>query len=423
MAAVKRLIFIDPSICGSEGHYLEYASAVLRKACMDDYVCVMAVNRRFQEKLEIQVKICRVFQYTFWDILGSCPYYQDYGSKKAKSQVPVWKRVIKNSCQKMRVHRYQKELKKFLQDIRPMDTDVFLIPTISHLELLAFVKVCKELDIAYRSIHVLFRRPLFEGKQWERECRNPFVKDVCTKFKKAKEEGLSHVFYYTDTDCLSAQYNYLRIFRFGILPIPHAREECLPIQSQKIHIGVLGGAREEKGFCSLSDIIEKLDKEQAVFTIQVQPFENSAAVLQTIKRLRQYPKQKVTLLGRLSGEAYGRYIEKMDIMLLLYDKTAYAARSSGVFVEAVTAGCMVVTTQGTWMAGQIQMFWERYQLKIGEVCHDTKSAVKALHRIIAHMEEYQSDLKKAGAIYRGIHNAENLLRMIGIESSKSNKKQ
>jgi hypothetical protein len=40
------------------------------------------------------------------------------------------------------------------------------------------------------------------------------------------------------------------------------------------------------------------------------------------------------------------------VILLPYD-LSYAERTSGIFVEAITAGKLALTTAGTWMAGEL----------------------------------------------------------------------
>ncbi len=50
---------------------------------------------------------------------------------------------------------------------------------------------------------------------------------------------------------------------------------------------------------------------------------------------------------------YFRRLVECDIVLIAYSRESYRARSSGVLIEALSAGKPVITTAGTWMASQV----------------------------------------------------------------------
>jgi len=58
------------------------------------------------------------------------------------------------------------------------------------------------------------------------------------------------------------------------------------------------------------------------------------------------------LPNELLDEDYWGWMYAADIILLPYDLT-YAERTSGIFVEAIAAGKLALTTAGTWMAGEL----------------------------------------------------------------------
>ena len=406
----RRLIFIDPSITDCKGHYLEYALAVLKQANKEGFACVLATNQKFRYELEDMIHVEPIFKYTFWQIFGSNPYISDYGNCSVESNTFFLKRVIKCWRQKVYAKIYQKNLKYLLKKIKLNENDIIFFPTVCHVELLTMTTVIRKLRCQYSSIHVLFRRPLYKGKNWKEERNNLFVRDIYSKFVEAKKNELEKLFFFTDTDELAEQYNSLGVYRFGVLPIPHSRVNRHCCAHNVVTIGYLGGARREKGFCVLPSIVEKIKKD-VEFYIQTSLDEESIEVKNALRKLQSYAQNNsnIILLDELDVDEYERAIEQIDILLVLYDSVAYSARSSGIFVEAITGGCIVLTMYNTWMAEQIEMFKSNYDLKVGEICYKQEDAASMLEIMIAHIQDYKSDIQEAASIYGRIHNPHNLL--------------
>lgn len=409
----KRLIFIDPSICDCRGHYLEYALSVLNQATIEGLKCILATNCKFKDKLD-SIDVKPVFKYTFWEIFGKNPYIPDFGSYCSMSKSSVLKRILKYFVQEIRVKRYKINLKCFLKKIRLNENDIIFFPTVCHLELLAMAETINKIQISYAGIHVLFRRPLYNSKNWAEERKNPFVRDIYNKLMKTKKIKLDKLYFYTDTEELAKQYNSLDVYKFTVLPIPHSKtNRHLRIQNT-IKIGYLGGARTEKGFCVLPYIVESLSGKSVEFYIQTNLDEESDEVKSGVSKLKHFCEiySNICLLEELSVDEYERYIEQIDILLVLYDSVAYSARSSGIFVEAITGGCIVLTMHDTWMAAQVEMFENKYGLKIGEICHGEEDAVPMLEMIIDNIQVYEANIKEASSIYQRIHNPHNLLKIV-----------
>jgi hypothetical protein len=58
------------------------------------------------------------------------------------------------------------------------------------------------------------------------------------------------------------------------------------------------------------------------------------------------------IANELANAEYWGWMLAADVILLPYD-LSYAERTSGIFVEAITAGKLALTTAGTWMAGEL----------------------------------------------------------------------
>lgn len=57
--------------------------------------------------------------------------------------------------------------------------------------------------------------------------------------------------------------------------------------------------------------------------------------------------------GSLADDAYRSLFAEAAIVVMLHGRDAYRQRASGVFVDAVAAGCVPVVAAGTWMADEI----------------------------------------------------------------------
>src|SRR5262249_5083545 len=109
--------------------------------------------------------------------------------------------------------------------------------------------------------HILFRHQLFswEGGSSASEALRP-LRGACYQLQRAIAGH--RVYFYTDTDALTAQYNSLQIFSLATLPIPIAEQYHQPRPQDSKHkplqIAYVGDARPEKGYQHLPKIVEDL---------------------------------------------------------------------------------------------------------------------------------------------------------------------
>jgi len=120
----------------------------------------------------------------------------------------------------------------------------------------------------------------------------------------------------------------------------------------------LGDAREEKGF----GLLPRINDELAIEVVDGRPIRIAAQVYQTgtsieveiLKEvdelLRSTADGTVLIQEPLSPDRYAAMISACDVVYNLYKRENYTARSSGVFVEAISCHKPVVVTAGTWMS-------------------------------------------------------------------------
>jgi hypothetical protein len=169
---------------------------------------------------------------------------------------------------------------------------------------------------------------------------------------------------YADTEELARQHAALVPgIEVGVLPIPHCLQpvaDAAPPDGP-LRIAYLGDARGEKGFHLLADLVDALaprlfPQRRARFLIQgnVSVAGDSPELAAVRQRLAAYGPDDVTLItDQLDLAAFHALVRGSHIVLLPYERDAYARRSSGIMVQALAAGRVVVVPSATWMARHV----------------------------------------------------------------------
>src|SRR5262249_9737226 len=141
-------------------------------------------------------------------------------------------------------------------------------------------------------------------------------------------------------------------------PIPHSRVSARCPRTPAVgvpRVVFLGGARTEKGFPLLVEAIRELLDYKIDWSIQCHlddPSDTiSAEARQILDRIVSPPRHRIP--EALDSSEYYGLVNSADLIVLPYRERFYRSRTSGIFVEALSAGKPVVTTAGTWMADHI----------------------------------------------------------------------
>jgi hypothetical protein len=238
--------------------------------------------------------------------------------------------------------------------------DHVLVHTFGIPELDALIELARTHDDV-PLIHVIFRR----------DAEEPSVADgpdggVRGSFMRiaSSPSAVAIMRLYADTEALARQYGALAPgLDIGVIPIPH----CLPDDPSEssradgpLRIVYLGDARGEKGFHLLPDLVDALADNflrslRARFVLQgnISVAGDNEVLSAARQRLAAYPDEHVELITeQLDVPAFHTLVRSADIVLLPYDAQAYARRSSGILVQALAAGQVVVAPSGTWLASQ-----------------------------------------------------------------------
>ena len=130
--------------------------------------------------------------------------------------------------------------------------------------------------------------------------------------------------------------------------VPRVEKSAAPL------IGIVGGARPEKGSHRVRAIIEACRKIRPVgFAVQVVNELLPADAFAELADIAGEAGVEV-VPGPLDQSAYRALLARCDLLLLPYERIPYRKRASGIFVEAAFAGRPAVVPSGTWMAQQIE---------------------------------------------------------------------
>jgi hypothetical protein len=127
------------------------------------------------------------------------------------------------------------------------------------------------------------------------------------------------------------------------------------------HLIFAGAARIDKGFSHAVDLVGHLAAIGSTVPVNIQISSShyrkcDPAVKREIERLRSLSFPPLSIVsGTLDTQSY-LDLFRGGICLQPYDRHDFADRISGVTLDALSAGCPVVTISGTWMARVISRF-------------------------------------------------------------------
>jgi hypothetical protein len=267
---------------------------------------------------------------------------------------------------------FERDLQRGLANLRPDDIAYIFVPTLHTAELEGIRRFLKK-HPEFRKVPwgLLYRRNILDGLPHEypqqidniRALKATFT-DVISSLPDA------NIRFMTDTDELTDQYNRLQVANFITVPVPsdftlaqrqnetNQRASC----PNTITMSYIGDARDEKGYpfllsCQRALSTTRLKDGTAKLLVQsnYNTPHGDPSTAAAHKLLRDCYSQGVELVyGPLDRTAYQNLIARTDLMLLPYSAKNYAARSSGVFAEALAAGIPTVVTSGTWMSNLLE---------------------------------------------------------------------
>ncbi len=422
---MQKFILIEPAIEGWTGHYYEYSTRVCRAANEMGYHAYLAVNKKFQDSENAELNFISTYRMGQRLVPKKFPLYYFFRRFKQKNIKLVttnnsltitqknkkerFKHFIKAIFTRYKIKAFTKDTANLFTQLPLQQNDVVFIPTTTENELMGLIHFFKQnTDYQKAAWHLLFHSDIYTDQ----------LKKALHLLQTMK---CNNVFFYTDTDPLTKLYNQLNLVSFNTLPIPIEKnfgENNAIAKKDKLFINYIGDARTEKGYHHLPKIINEIQKKtprpihftvQSNFNIE----EGEPAAVAARRILETYPAELVTLLMQpLSPTDYRELVLRSDIILLPYDNTAYSARSSGIFTEALVAGIPVIVPQNSWMSSQLNEFKiTKTELPefAGEIYLTSESISESLLKVISQYDAYEQTAKWVSEKWLDFHNPQRLL--------------
>jgi glycosyltransferase involved in cell wall biosynthesis len=368
--------FRDPAFGAIASEWAHFRSNVRRVQIFLAFRYLRGARERFDRALSARIerrprlhRVARAFGRTA-EITGKLARVGFRISLMALAAPLVAIRERIRSSNKTRM--FETDLAAFLRRSGASANDTVFVPTLGDVELAGLVSLCRRSKVA-RSIkwRLLFRRNLFVGDGPDRiaESEQHNMRRLRSLLSFARSSiGSLNIRLLTDTDPLTEQYLSLGIFGFETAPIPvDDRLEGVAPQERSpgpLIFTYLGDARTEKGYHHLPDMLDAfahdVGERSRVRLVAQSNFNTPRGEPAAVKArlsLMLCPREEVELVyGPLETAEYVDLIRRSHVLLAPYSSENYAARSSGVFAEALRAGLPTITSGGTWMAGLIEPY-------------------------------------------------------------------
>jgi hypothetical protein len=196
------------------------------------------------------------------------------------------------------------------------------------------------------------------------------------------------------------------------LPPPIAANAQKPARRSTLRVAYLGAARAEKGFNLLPEVIRtilnsELPRPAIQFVIQCHPqiVGYSEEIKATIAELKMLPQDCVQLIeAQQSMHDYYAVLRDVDVVWTCYDSNKYRVRGSGIAVEAISFGNIIIATPDSFPA---QIAEEAGVLAEGAI--EIARAILTIHQ---DTDVYRRRANKRRIRYMRSHSAANYIATI-----------
>lgn len=405
----RQFVLIDHSILDAAGHHLEYARRVLGAAQAEGFRTVLAVNQRAQplDCPEADV-VFKTFSRTCWEMQAQVVLRTLAGFALRRGAMTV---------DPLKVTQFATELASLIADAKATEADIVFVPTLGGAEALAISVYASGGSARPLHWHLLFRRDVAPCGS----LANVGATIARWRIQSALAQARLHFgagvrYLYTDTEELTQCYNGLRAGVFQTLPIPiderlgHKRPHT---GSGPLVVSYVGDLRDEKGIDLLPGIITSIRRAgygKAEVLFRIQGNLPVAGVTGRTRRAKQAlldarPDGVELVEGPLSSDDYMDLMLHSDVVLIPYSPIHYAARSSGVFVEAVAAGIPTVHPRNSWMGRNAID-------KLGFGYSKPSEIAAGLKDIIVNYPQYEAASGAYISEWRESHSAQRLTKII-----------
>jgi glycosyltransferase involved in cell wall biosynthesis len=237
--------------------------------------------------------------------------------------------------------------------------DRLLVNTATQCEVRALASWLGEMPAAQRpwTLAVFHNMRWNRSDRFERERQLDEVSATAGALGRLDDDAMRRLMIGAVVDELRAPLRDLLGVEIPLVPHMKPDREYIPprerLAGKQPMVGLLGGARREKGSDRIPAIIVEVRKLGGVdFAVQIANEDLPPAALEQLCSIEGQPGVSVTH-GPLDLATYHSLLAGIDFLLLPYERIPYRARASGPFVEGCITGRPAVVPSGTWMGDQV----------------------------------------------------------------------
>ena len=179
------------------------------------------------------------------------------------------------------------------------------------------------------------------------------------------------------------------------------------------HLLFAGAARKDKGFGTVVDLVELLARRGESIPIKIQSSAKhygkyEPGIREDLDRLAKANYPYLEMFSDTLTESAYRALFFRGICMQPYDIQEFADRVSGVTLDALSAGCPVVTVRGTWMARVVE------NSAAGVVIDEVRpeSLLTAVETVMSDYSRYRWNAYETGKVLQAEHSADHLFRVL-----------
>lgn len=391
----RTLYIFDQGLKGLVGHYYEYVRSIVVAAEAVGLQCFVGCHEDAAGSDFASIELHPIFRDDVWATIPG----EDYHAADSLNGVSA---------------RFLEDVEKLLADYPAKAGDIMFLPNIAKPHVVAAALIAERFGPNGVRTDFMFRYPSahFEGA---------IAANAFRRLERTAEKY--DVSLFTDSHRLAENLAPLTSLPFTVLPIPHTWGGLAdpPVDAVaetdaggSLHCVSLGNARDEKGIGEILEAVRLTANEpwgnRLRFTLQVNdPYQAEDA----IQAFRDGPPDPRTTLvdESLGSDEYAALLASADVVLVPYWRSIYRERTSGVFLEGLITGKLVLCTRDTWMS-------DLFEVHGGGVVVDDRSAqsiYEGLRELVAQREALQERAKEAARYWKAIHCPENLVAHLSGE--------
>ncbi len=408
--ARTRLLIVEEALKDHRGHWFSYARRVAEFNEAEGVEVEVAAHAEVDRDLEWSVPVHPLFRTSYWD-----------------GAYPARRKVVKQLGYLLRANwRFYRELSAHLARSDRYDL-AFAPSTIVH-QLIGWLALLRRFGGSKLGCAVLLIRM---GPQEPHAIEGSPISDWNARFmgwwlrRFRRLHQLGRVRFATDSEPLARVYRHLCGMDFSVMPSPMhlapAEQEREPQAGGPLRFHALGSAHYIKGTDVLLEAIRLLRSDPPEipvrFVIQW-PIEEVHAHGHAPLR----PDEELAasgwveyVRGELSAEDYGALLRSSDGILLPYRVDPYRERTSGVLIEAVTAGVPVIVTADTTLEAGLRACGTGLIAADG----DPRDLAARIRELAADAESYRARARKGAADARRFHSSQRFQDLLWARSDAS----